>query len=228
MASAPEVSKDRFARNLAHGNPLALVAAIIVGLILGYLGWIFPIPGGSVVGPSLEILGIGFAIVAAAIVAIIFAPASWLPWLSTFLVAQFIVTIVMSVWAYGFPLKVAMAIQQPRADLAAEGYLHSLNHGNLQMNVPSTPCRVVNTGHIGPLEAPYQECAFSTAEGHFINFTSAKPGTKGRLTYTDVELKTFADMCYRHLVGRWYTSTLPHLEQPGYPCPMGYSFHGSG
>ena len=104
------------------------------------------------------------------------------------------------------------------ATKTAQGILRDLNHGDLNMTVPTTRCSTVMSGNIGSLKAPYRECPVSTAEGHFVTFYSTTdPGTG--LTYTDRGADTFLDQCYAHIRGAWFVWMKANLGNPARPCP---------
>ena len=54
--------KKRLLRRIAVGDYVAILASILVGLIMGYLGWVLPSVGGSLVVPTMIVFGIGAAI----------------------------------------------------------------------------------------------------------------------------------------------------------------------
>ncbi len=111
------------------------------------------------------------------------------------------------------------------ATRTAQAILHKLNHGDLNMTVPNTPCSVVTSGSIGSLKAPYDECVTSTAEGHFVTFYTRADPHSG-LSYTDRGAETFLDECYAPVRGDWFVWMQADLENPAHPCPGGWRFHG--
>jgi hypothetical protein len=92
--------------------------------------------------------------------------------------------------------------------------------------VPLHPCSVVTSGSIGPLPAPYRQCAISTSEGQIVRFTATGDMSGHGLAYTDVGATTFEDECSRHLVGKWWMFD-GNSNQTG-TCPFGYQFRGGG
>ena len=86
----------------------------------------------------------------------------------------------------------------------AKAILFKLNHGELNMTVPLTPCSRVAAGSIGSLTAPYKECPISTPQGHFVTFTTTADPNSG-LAYTDRGPATFPDECYAYVRGLWWS-----------------------
>ncbi len=198
--------------------PVALTAAIVtlVAIVLGYLGWVLPSPGGSLVIPTLIVFGIGcVAGIACWIITGSRATA----------VAILGVTVLASVWTFSFSLP-ASVIWGSNATSQAHTALQQLaSSPRNQYGVPLRPCSTRTTGSVGPIGAPYRQCAVSTPEGHFVIFTAA--GRTGRgLGYTDIGAATFPDQCSRHLTGEWWMFTEDSSGTGG--CPIGYQFHGGG
>ncbi len=199
-----------------------LLAALLAGVVLGYLGWVLPTPGGSLVAPTAVVAVAGGAVAIVGWVVACFRPAWRDLW--TFAVAVAVFTVLAAVWTFEFSLPVAMA-WDTGATPAAERFLLQVEHGARHANgVPLRPCTTVPTGSIGPLAAPYQECGASSPEGHFVTYTAVAPGQTHGLGYTDIGAATFADECSRHLTGRWwmYVQDTSGIGN----CPFGYRFHG--
>jgi hypothetical protein len=109
---------------------------------------------------------------------------------------------------------------------STKAILFRLNHGDLGETVPVHPCRLVRSGGIGPLNAPYKVCAISTAEGHFVNFIAIGRTPEQGITYTDRGPATFLDECYMHITGRWWEFRAADLSNPSAPCSGPWHFHG--
>jgi hypothetical protein len=198
--------------------PLALTAAIVmlVAIVLGYLGWVLPSPGGSLVVPTLIVFGIGCA---AGIACWIIA-GSWVT-----AVAVVGVTVLASVWTFSFSLPASVAWDSNATSQAQTALQQLASSPRNQYGVPLRPCSTRTTGSVGPIGAPYRQCSVSTPEGHFVIFTAG--GLTGRgLGYTDVGAATFPDQCSRHLTGEWWMFTRDSSGTSG--CPIGYQFHGGG
>jgi len=106
----------------------------------------------------------------------------------------------------------------------AKAILFHLNHGDETVTVPIHPCKIVRSGTVGPLRAPYKVCSISTAEGHIVGY-DAMNGKHG-VTYTDRGPETFLDQCYQHLTGRWWSWEAADLDNPAEPCSGPWHFHG--
>jgi len=120
---------------------------------------------------------------------------------------------------------VTLLTSNSTATRTAQAILYKLNHGDLNMTVRATPCSVVTSGSIGSLKAPYDECPVSTAEGHFVTFSTTADPNSG-LAYTDRGAETFLDECYAPVHGDWFVWMKADLENPAQPFPGGWRFHG--
>jgi hypothetical protein len=197
-------------------------AILSVGLVLGYLGWTLPTPGGSLVVPTLIVAGVGLGVCATATVVAFRIPRRRR--VARFVGPLVILTLVASAWTFAFSLPARMAWDSS-ATARAKAILFGLNQGDVTKSVSPQPCTTVTAGSIGPLDAPYRECATSTAEGHLVTFTAVGIRSRG-IAYTDRGPETFLDQCYKHLDGSWYMFTRGNPSTPATPCPIGYAFHG--
>jgi hypothetical protein len=201
-----------------------LVAVAGVALILGYLGWILPTVGGSLLLPTIIVVGVGVALAATgALIARKFRRPTGR--IKVFVVGAAIATTLAGIWAFQFSLPVAL--WSSNATTEAQAALSALGHSATDRNgvAPNAPCSTHDTGSLGPLEAPYREYATWTPEGHFVTFTGTHSQGVG---YTNVGATTFPDQCARHLFGDWWMfvgSNNP--SEPG-QCPIGYRFQGGG
>jgi hypothetical protein len=218
--AAPEAEAQPSQRSGKWG----LLGALPVGFVLGYLGWVLPSPGGSLAVPTAIVGAVGAAAAGVAWVVACFRP-SWRD-LWAFAVTTLVLTVLAVVWTFQFSLAAAMAWDL-HATPSAKSFLLQVQRGPHHANgVPVDPCTTVPTGSIGPLHAPYQECAVSSPEGHFVLFTAIGTGPVRGLGYTDGGAATFQDECSRHLVGQWWMFV---QESSGTGlCPFGYRFHGGG
>jgi hypothetical protein len=209
-----------------RANRLALVAVALVAIALGALGWFLPIPGGSLVAPTLTVLGVGAAIALVAWVAACFRPNQHWRWV--FAAGVVGVTVIAGIWTYAFSLPMSLwfdsgATAQALAALAPLR-ASAQAHGGV---ATARPCTLQATGSIGPLRAPYQQCAVWTPEGRFVTFSAVGSSPSRGLSFTYVGAKTFADECARHLVGQWWMFT-ESANTNGVPgsCPIGYRYYG--
>lgn len=206
---------------------VAAVAGCVAGVVLGCLGWLLPSPGGSLVAPTLVVAGVGVAIAVLGAVLAFLAPRR--AELVVFACVVLLLTPLASVWTFQLSLPARMAWDSS-ATPRAGAIFSALTHGDVKRMVPSQLCADVQTGSIGPLDAPYRECAWSTVGGDHrgVTFTKLDPSSKVRngVSFTDLGPRTFLDECYRHLVGSWYMFTSADLAAPGSLCPFGYKFHG--
>jgi len=202
---------------------VAVGAAILVGLVLGYLGWSLPVLGGSLVIPTLIVFAIGAVIAAGASILLLARP--YRRDLRVFTLAVVAFTLVASVWTFQFSLAASVAWDSG-ATHQAQLALAQVSRGPKNANgVPLNPCLNISTGSIGPLNSPYRECAISTREGHFVLFSAIGVTPFRGLGYTDVGAATFPDECSKHLIGEWWMFVAFPNKGLG-PCPIGYQAHG--
>lgn len=198
----------------------AFATATLVGLVLGYLGWVLPIPGGSIVVPSLIVLGIGALIALGGFVLGCFRPRRRELWLFSIVAA--LLTLAASAWTFEFSLPARLAWDEGPTQQAQAVLAH------LERAPGNAPrfCEEVTGWSIGPLKAPYRECALATSEGHIVLFSSTGTYPARGLGYTDVGAAAFPDECSRHLTSQWwmYVSDVSGIGN----CPIGYRFHAGG
>lgn len=196
-----------------------VIAALILtslAIILLVLGWVLPSPGGSLVVPTLVVFGIGC----------IAAVACWIVTGSRAVsISAVAITLIASVWTFQVSLLVAVTWGSTATVQARDALLRIDSGRRSAAGIPLHPCTVTTTGSVGPLDAPYRQCAVSTPQGHFVTFTPPDQPTRG-LAYTDQGAGTFPDECARHLIGEWWMFTGSSDGMGG--CPLGYQFHGGG
>jgi hypothetical protein len=137
------------------GKVLPLVGGILVGLALGYLGWVLPTPGDSFLVPTLVVAGVGVVLV---LVVGIFALHPFHQSLWVFCLTVLVFTIAASIWTYEFSVPASVA-WDTNATHQAQLVLARVNAEPKTVNgVPSKACWTVWSGSIGSLRAPYSEC----------------------------------------------------------------------
>jgi hypothetical protein len=164
--------------------------------------------------PTLIVFGIGCG----------FGVAFWFisgSWLSLVCVAA--ITVAASVWTFAFSLPAAMVLDSGSTSQAQSALVQLASSPKGRYGVPLRPCVTVVTGSVGPVTAPYQQCAVSTPVAHFVLFTAV--GHDGGIGFTDRAAATFLDECTRHLAGKWWMFTAETKGTAG-GCPIGYQFHG--
>jgi hypothetical protein len=88
-------------------------------------------------------------------------------------------------------------------------------------------CRLVESGSVGLLGAPYKICTNISSAGSMVMF--ATPDLHRGYAYIVGQLGSawFPDQCARHLIGSWWAFfNVPATMVNG--CPLGYSLHGGG
>jgi len=203
----------------------SVVGAAAVGLVLGYLGLVLPAPGDSLIIPTGIVAGVGTGIAVGGAILLAVGGTSRQSGLFAGLVLLF--AGLTSVWTLEWSLPAQMAWDRS-ATTQAQKALRQVQHGPKNaLGVSLHPCRIIQTGSIGPVSAPYRQCATSTFAGSLVFFSPI--GTTGQgLAYTNIGSATFEDQCYRHLFGAWWAFNGGDLSNPGSPCSFGYSFHGGG
>ncbi len=200
---------------------------VLIGVGLGALGTALVTPGQSLARPTAIVAAVGAAIALVAWTAASFRAGRQAGWI--FAVGIVAVTVLAGIWTFEFALPVA--IEWSDATAQAEGALSQLQHSPLNRHgtVPPHPCVEHTTGSVGPLAAPYTECAIWTPEGHLVRFAANGPNAQGGLVYTDRPSASFPDECARHLVGKWwmFASSTDSNGDPG-SCYLGYRFAGGG
>jgi hypothetical protein len=208
----------------AHVGVWAALAAIPIGMGLGVLGMVLLTPGGSLLGPALEVLGVGLAIAISTGLAIAVPIRSRLHRLLPFSFMVGILTVAAATWTFEFSLPAS--VEWSNATSTAQHIFAVLTHGANPKVVPAHPCTTVQRGSVGPLRAPYRECPVWTPEGHFIVFSALTATPEQGIAFTNTGAATFPDECSRHLIGQWWMFT---EENDGLgDCPIGYTFHGGG
>ena len=203
----------------------AAVAAVAVGIGLGAFGTAMVTPGQSLAVPTAIVAGIGGALGLVSWVVASFRAGRQAGLI--FAVAIAVVTVLAGTWTFEFALPAA--IEWSNATAQAQSALSLLGHfpQNRDGTVLPKPCMVHTSGSIGPLAAPYKECAIWTPVGHLVTFIASSPNAHGGLVYTNRPSASFPDECARHLVGDWWMFA-PSTNSNGDPgsCYLGYRFAG--
>jgi hypothetical protein len=198
-------------RSRLSPNATGVLLTMLVALLF-YLGWILPRPGQSLAGPTVICLIIGGS---ATLI-------GWLCFRQVFLaVSMLIVSLSAATWT--IELSLPLQIWSSTATIQAQLAVHDL-HSSSHHSTPSAKgnCSDHATGHIGPLDAPYRQCAYDSGGARFVVFTSL-PLAEWGLEYSTSS--ALPDECSRHLTGPWWMFSQPH--HPGNGCPIGYSLQGA-
>lgn len=215
--------------HLSGSTPLArwaaVVAVVVIGTGFGALGTALVSPGRSLAVPTAIVAAVGGGIVLVSWVVASFRSGRQAGWILA--VGAALVTVLACIWTFEFALPAAL--EWSGATAQAQEVFNRLQHSpqNFHGTVPPQPCVVHASGSVGPLGAPYKECAVWTPVGHAVTFVSGNPNASGGLVYTDRPSAFFADECERHLVGEWWMFA-PSSDSNGDPgsCFFGYRFHG--
>jgi hypothetical protein len=216
---------DRLPGSTSAARWAAAVAVVVIGIGLGVLGTVLVTPGQSLAVPTAIVAAVGAGIVLVAWIVASFRASRQAGWI--FAVGTAIVVVLACLWTFEFALPAS--IEWSNATAQAQAVFVRLQHSpeDFHGTVPPQPCTVHATGSVGPLPAPYKECAVWTPEGHAVSFVASSPSASGGLVYTDRPSAFFADECERHLIGKWWMFA-PSTDSNGDPgsCYFGYRFHG--
>ena len=151
----------------------AAVVAVVLGVGLGALGTALVTPGQSLAVPTAIVASVGGAIALVVWVVASFRAGRQAGWI--FAIAIVVVTVLAGIWTFEFELPVA--IEWSDATAQANDALSVLEHSpqNRHGTVPLQPCVEHTTGSVGPLAAPYKECAIWTPVGHLVSFVASSP-----------------------------------------------------
>jgi hypothetical protein len=204
---------------------VAGLAAVVIGIALGALGAVLVGPGESLAEPTAIVAAVGCGIALVSWVVASFRASRQAGWI--FAVGVAIVTVLACVWTFEYALPAA--IEWSDATAQAQNVFSNLQHAAQDSHgaLRPQPCTVHDSGSVGPLAAPYKECAVWTPVGHSVSFVPSSPTASGGLVYTDRPSAFFADECERHLVGNWwmFSQSTNSNGDPG-SCFFGYRFHG--
>ena len=205
----------------------AAVIAVLIGIGLGALGTTLVTPGQSLAVPTAIVAAVGGGILLVAWAVASFRAGRQAGWILA--VGTAIVTLLACIWT--FEIALPASVEWSNATAQAQTVFSGLQHSpdNVHGTVTRQPCVSHETGSVGPLSAPYKECALWTPVGHDVTFTAIGSNSSGGLAYTDRPSAFFADQCERHLIGNWWMFA-PSTDSNGDPgsCYIGYQFHGGG
>jgi hypothetical protein len=194
---------------------LAGAAAVVFGVFEGFVGFVCAAPGSSlattcalVAALGLVGLGLGWAVL----------------WrrghrdgFRVFAVGTVALSIAAVWWTWAFALPAALqwdTSATPRAQTALRG-----------IGDDKSVCTNVLSGSIGPLAAPYQQCAINGPPGSTVEYlvlSGDRPLSPYRgLIFSEAPESTFSDECTRHLVGDWYAFSGDPAGLIGYSCRGG-------
>jgi hypothetical protein len=125
----------------------------MTAVALGFLGWILPTAGGSLVVPALIVFGVGCAV----------GVVLWMlsgPWTS--LVCVTAITVAAAVWTFTFSLPAAMVMDSSATAQAQAALAQIASSPRDGYGIPLHPCVAEDVGSVGPIRAPYSRCAVST------------------------------------------------------------------
>ena len=196
------------------GDELAFASAVALAVIMGVVelavGWRLPVPGGSLVVPTIVVgvIAVAFTGMGWIILSVFHVRSAQL----TFVVLSIVVGIAATWFTYAFSWPVQMSRDSgatPNAEAALVGV------------PPNTSrCTIITTGAVGPLRAPYRRCATNSPHPGSVVFYYAQtdPGTgiASGIVFNEGPVNDLSDQCVRHLVGEWYAFTSDPAGLTGY------------
>jgi hypothetical protein len=213
-----------------------MLAVFPLAGLLGYLGFVLPIPGVSLAYPAIVVLAIGSAVAVGSLLLMDRRPrlvtadeilrrvGRHRGAVKAFAVVTGLITLAATLWTVEFGLPASLAWNSDATNQAQRVLAHVDHSTDVTEGIPRRPCLEFNSGSVGPVRAPYTACAVSMGQGSFVTFVSQ--GASGGIAYTEAGPPAFEDQCYRHLVGDWYSFGAVR-GSPG-DCPFGYRYSGPG
>ena len=223
---APE-SSERLPGSTVSARWAAAATVLVIGIGLGARGNTLVTPGQSLAVPTAIVAALGGGLALVAWVVASFRAGRQAGWV--FAVGAAVVTGLACLWTFEFAIPAS--IEWSDATAQAQAIFSHLQHSpeNVHGTVPPQPCSTHAIGSVGPLSAPYTECAIWTPVGHAVAFSAGSSNGPRGLVFTNRPSAFFADECARHLVGMWWMFA-PSTVSNGDPgsCYFGYQFHGGG
>lgn len=195
-----------------HVVLLVVTIPVATSVLAGLLGWLLVRPGSSVLVPTAEVAVLAILPFVIGMAALSFSDNRQLHRL---FIGLFGVLGPMAIaWTFFGVLPASVIWNSSGPQLAATATTGS-NGG----------CRLVTSGSIGLIDAPYNVCVTTFNGGTGVRFAAAD-GKSGYVYLTATSSSGwFPDECSRHLIGKWWM--FGSSDGIG-DCPFGYQFHGGG
>ncbi len=187
-----------------------LAVAILVGLVEGLVGWELQSPGGSLAIPCLKV-----GVIAVSVLLV----GTWLLGrleqkraCRAFVAASVCFGVVAVWWTYAFALPAAMAWDAGATPMATSSLIGAPANGSR--------CTTINSGSIGPMQAPFTQCASNASTGPVVFYGAVSNQDEG-LAFVEGSMRDTLGgyACVRHLVGEWWA-----WQNAGTNCHLGYNF----
>ena len=212
--ASKEASSSSRERRKRKSDLLLIVAATVVCLVAGTVSWLVVQPGQDLLRPLAADL----------IIVILFGAACYEKLRrgnrkDRFRISVLVVSlaVVSMCWTYFGVLPASVSFDSS----AAKAVLQEIAHKDVG-------CRLVKSGSVGLLTAPYSICRNTAPSGSMVMF-AVNDLQRGYayLSGRTNGVNWFPEECSRHLIGRWWAFySDPLLVLDG--CPFGYSAHGGG
>jgi hypothetical protein len=214
MVSTDEISLATKSRGSEDRRVVLLVVIvpIAVSLLAALLGWLLIRPGSSVLVPTAEVAVLVILPFVIGMAALSFSDNRQLHRL---FIGLFALLGPMAIaWAFFGVLPASIVWNSSGQQLAATA-----------ATVSNGGCRLVTSGSVGLIDAPYNVCVNTFKGGTGVTFAAAD-GKSGYVYLTAISSSGwFPDECSRHLIGNWWA--FGSFGGTG-NCPFGYQGHGGG
>ena len=195
-------------------EPWVTVGAVSGGLVIAgvafFVSWKLVSPGASLMVPCVAVAA--FVLVALAAGLVILVPFGSPRAIVSYVLVAGLFGMAVIWWTWAFSLSAPMAWDSGATPHTLAALAKAPTH--------SSRCVVVTTGGIGPLRAPYQECAIGPSHAGTVHFYAMSGGSvvspSRGLVFDEGPASFLSDECARHLVGRWYAFTGDPAGGTGY------------
>jgi hypothetical protein len=183
-------------------------------LAAGYVAWQSVRPGESLLGPTALAALIMF-LPAAGWFVVIKSNGGWRGH-RTLAIGVAVLCIVPVLWSYYGVLPASVSL-----DATAAHWIQT----SIRESSPS--CRVVSSGSVGSLDAPYKVCVYRDGTNYMVQFVTMDLSRGYAYVKGASDLSWFPDQCARELlVPHWWSFYIPSPTAMG--CPFGFSARGGG
>jgi hypothetical protein len=214
MVSTDEISLATKSRGSEDRRVVLLVVTIpiVISILGGLIGWLLVQPGRSVLVPSAEV---AVLVTLPFVIGMAILSFSDNRQLHRLFLGLFAVLGPMAIaWTFFGVLPASVVWNSSGPQLAATA-----------ATGPNGGCRLVTSGSVGLVDAPYNVCV-NTFNGE-TGVTFAEANSKSGYVYLTATSSSgwFPDECSRHLIGNWWA--FGSFDGTA-SCPFGYQGHGGG
>ncbi len=211
---AEEVHTSQEGRRTHQLKIVSLTATVCIDLVAGYVAWQLVRPGESLLWPTALVALIA-VVPATAFYYLLKSVGGWKRRrsLSVSVAASCAIPVL---WSYFGVLPASVSWNSTAA---------SWIHTSIQEGAQG--CRVVSTGSVGFLSAPYKVCVNQDGTNSIVRFSTLDLSRGYAYVQGKTNLNWFPDQCSRELLlPHWWAFYNP--AQSANSCPFGFSAHGGG